>query len=160
MQARHFTACYKLVPPNCTFLWLQARELADVRQKVETTELNSASPSRFTGYGRPTQLHANETSVSNSSSLHRMKSVDGRQIGKNSRNEVLLQHRSHIEQYKLRCEELRRVVESVKEMQKLLRSQVSCTDTVSVCLLCIHTCLSIGINPLVFLVFNIVVLCW
>jgi hypothetical protein len=102
---------------------MQARELADVRQKVEATELNSGSCSRFPGYGRPTQLHAGETSFSNSSSLHRMKSVDGRQTWKGSQNEVLLQRRADIEKYKLRCEELRRVVESVKEMQKLLRSQ-------------------------------------
>lgn len=104
-------------------VWLQARELADARQKMETTELQSVQPSRFT-HGRPTQLHSSETSISSHLSLHRGKSVDNRQTKTNHNSDVLLQHRSHIERYKLRCEELRRVVESVKGMQKLLRSQV------------------------------------
>ena len=108
---------------------MQDRELADVRQKVQTSELQSvrAHSSRFSGHGRPTQLYSSETSMSSGSLLHRAKSVNGSRGSKTRINkDVLVQHQLHIEQYKERCEELRRVVESVKEMQKLLRSQVIC----------------------------------
>ena len=111
----------------------QARELAVIRERVQVKQMTIDPSPPLTG--RATQLHSGETSVSNTS-LHSFVAANAkrrqqveRKSQKAKRNEKQerkeSEHKLRIDQYKERCEELRRVIQAIKEMQAMLKSQVA-----------------------------------